>query len=169
MGTFSERLRSLYQESPQRVVVTVQNAGQPDASMTISQLLSGAQGFADKLHEGEIKSGEVVILILQHGEELLHSYFGAVIHGAIPSIMPFLTEKLSPERYRADLSALVSITQPAAIITYADFEQEVKDALQEGSSVRKLIVADTVSPREVDASSWPGLARQSDAFASGRL
>jgi fatty-acyl-CoA synthase len=165
MTTFSGRLHSLFQQAPDRVAVTVQKAGQPDIPMTVSQLLNGAQGFADVLHENGIKPGEVVILILQHGEELIHSYFGAVIHGAIPSIMPFLTEKLSPERYRADLSTLVSITQPAAIITYADFEQEVKDALQEGSSVRKLIVAETVSSRTADASTWPGLDRQPDEVA----
>jgi fatty-acyl-CoA synthase len=48
-----------------------------------------------------------VVLILQHGEDLIFSFFGAVLRGAIPSIMPFLTEKLSPERYRSDLSALI--------------------------------------------------------------
>ncbi len=165
MSTFSGRLLSLYQQAPERVAITLQKAGQPDAPMTISRLLCGAQGFANVLSQNEIKPGEVVVLILQHGEELIYSYFGAVIHGAIPSIMPFLTEKLSPERYRADLSALVSITQPAAIITYAEFEAEVKSALQDGSSVRKVIVAESVSPREVDASTWPGLARQPDEVA----
>jgi fatty-acyl-CoA synthase len=165
MTTFSERLHSLYQQAPERVAVTLQKAGVPDAPMTMSQLLSGAQGFAHALSQHGIKPGEVVVLILQHGEELLHAYFGAILHGAIPSIMPFLTEKLSPERYRADLTALVSITKPAAIITYADFEQEVKDALQQGSSVREVIVAETVSARDVDASTWPGLDRRTEEVA----
>jgi len=39
------------------------------------------------------------LLILQHGRALIDAFFGAVLHGAIPSIMPFLTEKLLPERY----------------------------------------------------------------------
>ena len=52
--------------------------------------------------------------------------YGAILHGAIPSIMPFLTEKLLPERYRADLAALVSVTRPAAIVTYPEFEPEVQ-------------------------------------------
>jgi acyl-CoA synthetase (AMP-forming)/AMP-acid ligase II len=162
MTTFSERLLSLYQQSPEKVAVTLQRAGQADSPVTRAQLLSGAQGFAAALSQNGIKPGEVVVLILQHGEELLYSYFGAVIHGAIPSIMPFLTEKLSPERYRADLSALVSITKPAAIVTYAEFEKEVRSTLQDGDSVRKVIVAESVSPREIDASTWPGLARQPD-------
>src|SRR5690349_9413753 len=124
MSTFSGRLHSLYQQSPEKLAITVQKAGQSDVPITLAQLLKGAQGFADTLSHNEIKPGEVVVLILQHGEQLIYSYFGAIIHGAIPSIMPFLTEKLSPERYRADLSALVSITKPAAIITYAQFEDE---------------------------------------------
>ena len=43
--------------------------------------------------------------------------------------MPFLTEKLDPARYRADLTSLVGITRPAAIITYPEFKQEVNAAL----------------------------------------
>ena len=69
------------------------------------------------------------MLILQHGADLVYAFFGAILHGAIPSIMPFLTEKLLPERYRADLAALVGITRPAAIVTYPEFEPEVRAAL----------------------------------------
>ena len=67
---------------------------------------------------------------MQHSLELVYAYFGAILHGAIPSIMPYLTEKLSPERYRADLTSLVGITQPAAIVTFPEFESEVRSALQ---------------------------------------
>ncbi len=162
MTTFSERLHSLYSQSPDRVAVTLQRSNQPDLPISYAHLLRGAQGFANALERENIQAGEVVILILQHGENLIHSYFGTVLHGAVPSIMPFLTEKLSPERYRADLSALISITRPAAIITYAEFEEEVKTALQDGDSVRAVIVADNISAQDINASTWPGLARQSD-------
>ncbi len=162
MTTFSERLHSLYSQSPDRVAVTLQRSNQPDLQISYAQLLRGAQGFASALERENIQAGEVVILILQHGESLIYSYFGTVLHGAVPSIMPFLTEKLSPERYRADLSALISVTRPAAIITYAEFEEEVKTALKDGDSVRTVIVADNVSAQDVNASTWPGLARQSD-------
>jgi fatty-acyl-CoA synthase len=87
-----------------------------------------------------IKPGEVVILILQHGEDLVYSFWGAILHGAIPSIMPFLTEKLAPEKYRADLASLISITKPTTIVTYPEFEAEVRSALVEGDSVRHVIL-----------------------------
>jgi acyl-CoA synthetase (AMP-forming)/AMP-acid ligase II len=82
------------------------------------------------------------LLILQHSKELIYSYFGTILHGAIPSIMPYLTEKLQPERYRADLEALISITQPSAIFTYREFESEVSAALKAGDSVRTVMMAE---------------------------
>jgi acyl-CoA synthetase (AMP-forming)/AMP-acid ligase II len=160
MTTFSERLKSHLDQTPERVAVTLQIASQPDFSISYSQLLRGAQGFAHELNHEGIASGEVVLLILRHGEELLYSYFGTVVHGAIPSVMSFLTEKLSPERYRADLSMLISVTRPAAIVTYAEFADEVRLVLKDGDSVRAVIVAEDVSAQDIDVSTWGGLNRR---------
>ena len=102
----------------------------------------------------------MVILIQQHGLELVNAYFGVILHGAIPSIMPFLTEKLLPERYRAGLASLISISKPAAIITYAEFKDEVRSALIEGDSVRAVIVAEEVGDDvPVDLNALGGLQR----------
>ncbi|NTV38269.1 MAG: fatty acyl-AMP ligase, partial [Anaerolineales bacterium] len=111
--------------------------------------------------------GDVVLLILQHGVDLLYAYYGAELHGAIPSIMPFLTEKLLPERYRADLAALVSVTQPTAIVTYRDFEPEVRAALKPGEdSVKAVIVSDQAEgPTAPDFASFGGLKRQPEDIA----
>jgi len=157
MTTFSARLNLHLERIPDQVAVILQVSGRDDLPITYSQLLAGAQGFANALGSSGIRSSEVVILILQHGPGLIHSYFGAVIHGAIPSIMPFLTEKLSPERYRADLTALIHVTRPAAIVTYAEFEQEVRAAVKDGDSVRAVICMEDVSPEVPDPSRWGGL------------
>ncbi len=144
MTTFPERLQALHSQTPNRVALTLQFSHADDLSLTVDQLLCGASRYAQAYDQAGIQPGEVVVLILQHGEDLVYSFWGAILHGAIPSIMPFLTEKLSPERYRADLSALISVTQPAAIVTYAEFEMEVRSALKEGDSVREVIVAERV-------------------------
>ena len=74
--------------------------------------------------------------------------------------MPFLTEKLLPERYRADLAALVGITQPAAIVTYAEFEPEVRAALKAGDSVRAVLVSEHIEgPSAPDFAALGGLRR----------
>lgn len=140
MTTFPERLKALHSQMPERVAIYLQFAGQEDVPVTYEQLLRGSDAFARTLEREGIQPGEVVVLILQHGTDLISSFWGAILHGAIPSIMPFLTEKLSPERYRTDLSALISVTQPAAIVTYPEFEANVRGALQTGDSVRAVIV-----------------------------
>ncbi len=165
MTTFSERLQSHLHQTPERVAATLQFANLPDLPISYSQLLRGAQGFSASLKKEGVAPGEVVLLILRHGEELIYSYFGAIIHGAIPSVMSFLTEKLSPERYRADLSTLISVTRPAAIVTYGEFVDEVREALKGEDSVRAVIVAESVPAEKVNISSWSGLKRKPEDIA----
>ena len=161
MTTFPERLKTLHSRAPDRVALTLQFSNTDDLSLTVDQLLRGASSYASALTRAKIQPGEVVVLILQHGEDLVYAFWGTILRGAIPSIMPFLTEKLSPERYRADLSALISVTQPTAIITYPEFEAEVRGALQEGDSVREVIVTDKVDKQiDLEFDSLAGFQRK---------
>ena len=160
MTTFPERLKALH-ATPERVAVTLQFSNADDLPVSVEQLLCGASSYAGSLAKANVQPGEVVVLILQHGEALLYAFWGVILHGAIPSIMPFLTEKLSPERYRADLSALISVTQPAAIVTYPEFETEVRSALKDGDSVREVLVSDQVEIQpEINFDSLLGFQRK---------
>jgi|WetSurMetagenome_2_1015567.scaffolds.fasta_scaffold34273_3 fatty-acyl-CoA synthase len=162
MPTFSDLLKSHYEQTPDRVSLYMLQGGQPDRPITYKELIHGAAGYAKTYQAHNIQAGEVVLLILQHGINLLYAYYGAVLHGAIPSIMPFLTEKLLPERYRADLAALVGVTQPTAIVTYTDFEPEVRAALKPGEdSVKAVIVSNQAEgPCEPDFRTCGGMARK---------
>ncbi len=163
--TFSEILFNSYREAPEQVAVYLQHAKEDDLPITYAELFQNAAAYARVLDSHGIQQDEVVVLILQHGKALLFSFWGAVLHGAIPSIMPFLTEKLSPERYRADLSALIGVTKPAAIVTYPEFEQEVRTALQDDDSVRAVIVVDDVDPLDIaEANQMSGLRRDEDSI-----
>ena len=146
MTLLPERLKALHTRTPDRVAVTLQFAGREDVPITCERLLHGAVAFARTLAREGIQPGEVVVLILQHSEELLYSFWGSILHGAIPSIMPFLTEKLSPERYRADLASLISVTRPTVIVTYPEFEADVRSTLTAGDPVRAVILTNQFEP-----------------------
>ena len=126
MPTFSKLLLDAYQDCPDKVALTMLLAGHEDQPVTYRHLVEGAAIWTNTYKQQGVQPGEVVVLILQHGLELIYAYWGAILHGAIPSIMPFLTEKLQPDRYRSDLSALVGITRPECIVTYREFEAEVR-------------------------------------------
>ncbi len=160
MFTFSDLLLESYKNFPDKVSLTVLLAGHDDEPVTYRALVEGAGAWARTFEREGVQPGEVVVLIMQHGLDLIFAYWGAILHGAIPSIMPFLTEKLQPERYRADLTALVGITRPECIVTYREFEPEVRSALPVQSSVRKLIVSDEVATAATpDPTSFKGCSR----------
>jgi len=161
MTTFSDLLLHTCEEVPQKTALTIQHAGQDDQSFTYADLLAGANDFGAACSAAGIKPGEVLILILPHGKELVFAFWGAVLYGVVPSILPVLTEKLSPEHYRADLASLIAITKPVAIMTCAGFEPEVRAALRQGDSVRVVLLSEEVRPAPVPEH-FAGLKRSPD-------
>jgi fatty-acyl-CoA synthase len=168
-ATLTARLLHNYMAAPDRTAITLLQPRQPDQPLSYRQLVQGAAGYARAYQAAGVRPGEVVVLILQHGEALVYAFWGALLAGAVPSMMPFLTEKLSPEKYRQELAALVTITRPAALVTYPEFAPEVQAALAAGaapSSVRAVIRADTVSvAAEPDQGALPGLKQTPDDLA----
>jgi len=166
--TLAHQLWRNYAEAPDKNILYLLYNRQPDQSITYRDLVQGSLGYAKALDKAGIRPGEVVILILQHGAPLIYAFFGAILHGAIPSIMPFLTEKLSPEQYRRSLAALFQVTAPSAVITYPDFKSEVLQAMGESevdgpSSVRSLLQHTDIFPStEIEFSDLQGLKRSSD-------
>lgn len=160
--TLPALLCASFAEAPDRPALHLLQNRQPDQPLTFRDLLSGAAGYARAYEAAGIQPGEVVVLILQHGEALVYAFWGAILYGAVPSIMPFLTEKLTPERYRQELAALAQITRPAGIVTYPEFAGEVEAALAgaEESSVRAVLLSAAVAPAaDAAPEGWPGQAR----------
>jgi fatty-acyl-CoA synthase len=169
--TLASILRDNYSAAPDRAAITLLQPRQPDRPLSFRRLMQGAAGYARAYMSAGVQPGEVVVLILQHGEPLVYAFWGALLAGGVPSIMPYLTEKLAPDKYRQELAALVAITRPAAIVTYPEFAPEVHAALaalESGAptSVRAVLRADVVGPEaEPDLASLPGMRQTPDDLA----
>lgn len=140
-------LKKTFDEDPGRTAIHLIGADGEEA-LSFHDLLLKAGAYARAFEHAGIQRGEVVVIILEHGADLLQAFLGGILMGVIPSIMPFLTEKLAPERYRESLSALIAITEPAAILTYPAFIEEVNTALREGDSVRVVLDSSSVAQDE---------------------
>ncbi len=55
--------------------------------------------FAAALQQNGLQAGDLVIVVLKHSRELLSAFWGSLLLGAIPSIFPYLTEKLDRDIY----------------------------------------------------------------------
>ncbi len=157
--TLPEILVQHYQTAPDHPIITLQIRGEDDQKLSYRDLIHGSVGYAQVFAETEIPPGEVLILILNHGPELVWAFFGAILHGAIPSIMPFLTEKLSPEQYRNSLSALFDVTNPAGVMTFPDFMPELAQAAQNLPETKILLPPNNPRNLSRDFSACKGLQR----------
>ena len=141
---FAQVLLRAYQEIPEQPAIHLLYSRQPDETLSYRDLLHRSAEYSRALDLAGIQLGEVVVLILQHGPDLAAAFFGAALRGAVPSIMPFLTEKLHPEQYRSALASLFEITTPSAVITYAGFLEELQSACQ-GTSVRAILTTEAIA------------------------
>jgi fatty-acyl-CoA synthase len=114
-------------------------------SLSYKKIIDGARKFEEGLKKAGIGNGDVVILILPHGLDLIYSYFGAILNGCIPSIMPYLTEKLIPEKYRKDLHSLIAITKPIGLITFADFKREIRLLNTIETSIKSILISEEIN------------------------
>ncbi|MBI9049107.1 MAG: AMP-binding protein [Anaerolineaceae bacterium] len=162
MQNFSSILLDHFHKHPQKTIITLLSGTDPDDPITYQQLLQRSSAYTKQLMDQGVKSGDVVIIILQHGDDLIYAYWGAILLGAIPSIMPFLTEKLLSDRYRSDLSALIDHTKPVGIITYSDFEDEVRTAIPADQQI-KMVLSEMVDlSQTLDLQTLSGLSCSAD-------
>lgn len=127
--TLLDCARNLLADSPERTALTLIL---PDGTQTVSTraFFEGAARYARALECAGVQPGDLVVLVLQHGPEVLYSFWGAMLLGAVPSIMPFLTPKLDPERYYDSVRQLVALSEVKAVIAYPDMEPTLRAHLE---------------------------------------
>lgn len=160
MKNFSTVLGQYYQDTPDKPSIYLIERDDTDRTVTYRDLIEEAAGYARALERAGIGPGDLVIQVQRHGMDLIAAFFGSILRGAIPSILPFLTEKLSPEIYRRSLTALIEVSRPAAIVTYPEFKTEVDKALRPGGPVRAVLLESEIDREpQPDWEAWQGVKR----------
>ena len=143
MENFAQRLFNHFETNPEKVVLHLQRTGFDDAHITYHKLIRESAKYSKALKNAGVVPGDIVVIILQHSLDLVFAYFGTILLGAVPSIMPFLTEKLLPEKYQKDLCSLIETTKPAAIITYEDFNPVIA-TFKDTNSIKAILMTEEV-------------------------
>jgi fatty-acyl-CoA synthase len=157
MKTLPRLLQQNLEKAPERIALHMLEAD-TKTSISYEEYLLGASSYSYALNAAGIGKGDVVIIILQHGLDLVYAFWGSILLGAIPSIMPFLTEKVSPETYRKSLASLIGVTKPAAIITYPEFLPEIRIAIEDEESPIAILNSAQINPsKKLFLENMPGL------------
>jgi acyl-CoA synthetase (AMP-forming)/AMP-acid ligase II len=118
-ATLVSALVARVKSQPDKVALTFVERDAEQA-VTTAQLVAGAQAYAARLAAAGVGAGDLVILVLQHSLDLIYAFWGVALLGAIPSIFPFLTEKLDADLYRRRVKLLVEHSEAKAVVTYSE-------------------------------------------------
>src|SRR5687767_4268885 len=140
----------------------LQAENEPQA-LSYSDFYQGALSWTQTLLNAGVQPGDIVMDIRQHDLDLLYAFWGTSLLGAVPSILPFPTEKLDPHHYHQSLEALIGVTKPAAIVTYSELAPLLQDLLDEGTSLKAILVKQDQNVSAADEP--PGLMRTPDNLA----
>ena len=152
-----------YETRPDSTAITLITANDPQPRhVTVREFFDGAGRYAEALRDVQVGPRDLVILVMDHGEPLLNAFWGAMMLGAIPSIFPFLSDKLDPTLYYERVKALVTHSGATAVIASEQFAGPLADLLKD-SGVR-VIGESQLKPGSGKASFTPGVGGDDIAF-----
>src|SRR6266542_6718177 len=121
-----ENVNRITRSNPERVFATILLAGKKSRVITYADLIQSASQFASFYAEAGVRRGEVIVIIHNDTEQLLYSFVGALIHGAIASIFAFPSVKVSPHEYSNTLSLLLKLCDTRFLLTYTELVDQLK-------------------------------------------
>jgi acyl-CoA synthetase (AMP-forming)/AMP-acid ligase II len=144
-NTLLDCARTLSTNAADRIALTLI---EPDDSrtMTYREFFDQSARYARALEKAGVQPHDLVVLVLQHGEDVLFGFWGAMLLGAIPSIMPFLTPKLDPEHYYDSVRQIVQLSEVKAVITYPEMQPSLEQHLSGIPTLAALINVNDLEP-----------------------
>lgn len=116
-------------QEPDRLALVVIEDDGKEKRVSVGDLHHMALAYASALKQVGVGKRDLVSLVLLHSVELVGAFWGAIYLGAVPSILPFLTEKMDPLRFAERIRVMIHHSGASAVITFNDFKDTLRSAL----------------------------------------
>lgn len=127
-------------------------------TLTFERFLGEASGFSAFYESHGVRQGDTVVLIMPQGVQLMAAFVGAMLRGAIPTILAYPTFKVDPEKYRFGLSGVTHNIQAALLVLDRGFPTGLLELLRGSEGARIVQVAEG----EPQAIPWAGASSSQD-------
>ncbi len=127
--TLIEYARYHFEEHPYHPAVTFVAADGSETPHNYLTFFNEAADYAAALETAGIAAGDLVVLVMEQSVSVMAAFWGALLIGAIPSIFPFINDKLDAEHYYSSIRQLIGFEGVRAVITFAKFEPELRATL----------------------------------------
>lgn len=116
-GSLVEAFLRIAEAHPQKFFAKLLFPAGEDVELTYGVLLQHAARYANFYKDRGVRRNQTVILILPHSPELIYSFVGAMLCGAIPSIFSFPSTKTSPDEYQKTLALLLKACDTRFVVS----------------------------------------------------
>jgi len=108
--------------------ITMSHAGSspPSTTCTFAEFLASAEAFAHLFQSHGIQRGDRIVLIMEQDVPLMASFVGAMLLGAVPTILAFPTFKIDPSKYRSGLHGVTRNIGARLVAIDAQFPEDLK-------------------------------------------
>ncbi|MBN2320608.1 MAG: AMP-binding protein [Acidobacteria bacterium] len=113
--------------------------------LTFAQTLERTREFAVGYAAFGVRKGDVVLIIMEHHEDLMAAFLGAIWIGAIPCFLPPTNPKTVYKRYYENLKNLIQAAKPKAVLSHSAVRDALADSLHFPDPPVLLVVEDVVS------------------------
>lgn len=114
--------------------------------LTYGDVVLRASAIARRLQAAGTREGDVVVIILRSEALLLSTWLAPLLIGAIPSLFPWPTEKLSREFYERSVSTLLGICGATTLVTTSDLVATLQPLTEKADRLRALVTVDDITP-----------------------
>jgi fatty-acyl-CoA synthase len=134
-STLPEALRAAKDEAQ---FVTMWHADDDFETITFGKFKKLAAGQAATLRGNGVRLRDTVVLVQPQGIDLMATFAGALLIGAVPAILAYPTFKVDPAKYRFGLNGVTKNLKARAIVVDEHFPEDLLANLWRGDDTRLL-------------------------------
>jgi acyl-CoA synthetase (AMP-forming)/AMP-acid ligase II len=142
MSTILARTLDFFARDRTRIFARVWDRHAAVTVVTYGDLVLRASAIARRLQAAGTCEGDVVVIILRSEATLLSAWLAPLLIGAIPSLFPWPTEKLSREFYERSVSTLLGICGATTLVTTHDLVETLHPLTTKAQRLRSLLAID---------------------------
>jgi len=124
-----DAISSRVKQDPQGPAFVFLTADGREQEVSNERFYRDLRGCAFRLADRGIQPGEIILLALDHGYDLLICFWGAVCCGAIPSVLTYWRFGSDKSAYARKVENMAAAVRAQAVITLRDLHVDVDTAL----------------------------------------
>jgi acyl-CoA synthetase (AMP-forming)/AMP-acid ligase II len=135
-----ERWLRLAEADPDIDAIVHWVAGEEPFRWSRGALLDAASGYARKLREQGVKTGEVCAIFVRHHREFYPLYLGVSLLGALPAVLAYPNPRLHPSKFRDGIVGMSKRSGIDWLLAERALEPSVRPLLDSGeTTIRDLL------------------------------